>query len=66
MKSDSVDREEHTIGTHSSGSQLSRRKFLKWCGAAIGSGALLNAPSALGARGVENGLEEFSFQSNAE
>ncbi len=58
---------EHTMNPiPSDGAQLSRRKFLAWCGAAIGSGALLNATPAKAKQSAANKLPELSFQSNSE
>ena len=60
------DRETHKSRTHSAGSPLTRRNFLKLFGAAVGSGTLLSSTPVLGKKTVENRLKDLVFQANAE
>ncbi|MBW1824602.1 MAG: twin-arginine translocation signal domain-containing protein, partial [Deltaproteobacteria bacterium] len=65
--SDNTDREKCKMGDQFFDSQLSRRNFLKFFGAAaVSGGALLDSTPAVARETTRRELEGLAFQSNSE
>lgn len=64
--SENTGREKHKTRVQSADSQLTRRCFLKRCGAAVGGGAFLSSIPALGSETAESRLKRLVYQYNPE
>lgn len=62
--SEKADKTKHEDRFHNAGAALNRRNFLKMCGAAIGSGAVLSTTPSLGGISAKNVFAQGSFLSN--